>query len=180
MEIRQAILIPTWNAFYVQLEMGLSHLGPKGGKEIQNTSHTIWGVQRQYSWENSASETTLGGSTETGWRRKLGPTDLRLGMGYTQNYLIEEAYARASLHAGSAEHDAVSVLNPQLAFHGSIKLARLFDSSYASIQSYRLEGSMKLALWHIWQPSCTITSAFVDGDSGPQIHLSPFDIYWAL
>lgn len=180
MEVRQSFLFPTQSAAYLQLEVSFSHIGPKGGKELQNTAHAIRGLG-QYGWENPARLSRLDGGAEVGWDGTApGSVPLRIGMGYANNFLIEETYVLVSSKTDLLRASQSTERPPPFALYGSFRLAHLTGSSYAPVRPFRTAGVLKFVLWRIWQPSLSVSSAFVEGDTAPQLHVSPFDFFLAF
>lgn len=176
MEIRQSLLFPANSGTYLQIELSFSHIGPKGGRELQNTGHSIWGVRRQYSWKNSTRMSRLDASGEAGWAGKaLDSVPLRFGIGYSHNFLIEEAYAMVSGRAIILNKKNGQYSSSLFAIYTSLRVAHLMGSSYAPVRPHRIAASLKFVLWRFWQPSVSFSSIFVTGDRTPQVHASPFD-----
>ncbi len=165
-------------SFVFQGHLSLSHIGDKGGKEIQNTSHAIWGVDRRLSWDEQEEAVFVGYGGSGGWEEDFDAVGVqfntRISAGYSHSFLSEELYTRGRIRLASLHEDGVVELA------SSLKLSHVLSSQLGAVKPFRVNGALKLHLWGWWRPSLSLSTPFLEGDSSAQLHGSPFDVFIEL
>lgn len=174
MEIKQAAAW-TRNGRIMEGFFGVSHMGPKGGGEVQNYLHATWGLNHKYSWENPVRQVTWSGGFAVGFADALHTSEetyiWRATAGYSQNFLVEEVALRGRvewLPRRSKESFTIA---------GSFQVSKLLSSQLAEVKPYRAELAMRLQIFRVWQPAIRITTPFLASDFSLQIHGSPLDFH---
>lgn len=178
----QSAVAHTWQGFYGQASFSFHHIGPKGGAQVQQTTHELLGL-RAAPWKNQPQEMLIGGSGESGlvWLAKTPTlsawlTEARSGIGWSHSPLVQEPYVSLRLHGAlplsMQWHGALQVGWPS---EGSLKLVPLPDDKLLQ-GTTRTSTSLTLRYPRYAFSSVTVTSPFVIGDRHRHLVLTPLGL----
>jgi hypothetical protein len=173
-----------WSFAYTQGSLSLHHIGPKGGKDLQQGTHELFGLATRYTWQQQKHFWSLGGSAEAGllWQAPEVATshtsvhELRLGMGWSESPLFSEPYLTLRL-AGSLPADFQWTSSAVVAWPitGDGKLVP-FENRKLAEAPPRMAMSLTLKTPFYVYSAATVSTPYATGDRVRQIVVTPLGL----
>jgi hypothetical protein len=168
---------------YAQLSFSLHDISPKGGEEIQNNAHRIFGLKSRYAWKDQIRLQTVGGNLESGITLRIGSSEnwaLRSGLGWNDSPLLSEFYAinRLSWTQSGESPSSESGFNSATA---TLMAARPQSSKILPLAHHtRYSLSFTARYMNHFYSAISISTPYAQADTFRQIALTPLGLVFDL
>ncbi len=173
---------------YAQVSLSLHDISPKGGEEIQNNAHRIFGLKSRYQWKNQISLQTIGGNLESGTNWRIGSSEnwaLRSGLGWSDSPLLSEFYAISRLswiQSGESPSSASPSLKSTVRSATASLMAARPQASKIVPLAHHTRYSLSLTVQYMshFYSALSIATPYVQADNFRQIAITPLGLVFDL